>query len=485
MSCEIQNKVAAFIRSEGLTALGGKITVAVSGGADSVALIHILSDLKNANRIEAILQIAHINHQLRGQDSEADELFVAQLGSRLGIEVIVRRVDVRSYGAKHKLSIETAARQLRLEGLSEIAKENGSWCVATAHQKNDNAETVLHRLWRGCGFRGLGGIEPKRVFDNGVTFIRPLLCLSRDEVIKYLKDRRLNWRTDRTNYDVCYTRNFIRHQLIESIQNRCKQDVVEMLCALARQSSRLQKLVDKAADPAWEDIVNAQSLTGTVMDIKGLLKHGPMVRFELFRRALTRLGSGERHLTEKHYKGISALVDEKATGRLVELPSGFFARREYDRLVVGKSSYTAVQTSIREKFLEAPGQTSFGEHLINAVLLKADQCDIEQFKASKSKETEWFDFDKIVMPLKIRYRRAGDRFVPFGLKVPKKLGKFLTNERIKPQRRNSLLVIEDSRKIIWVAAVRASQETAITEQTRNILQLQVDLSSGAGADRFL
>lgn len=207
---EFEENLTRYIEKEKLIDSGGRIAAAVSGGADSTALLYALWSIKKQNIISADLICVHINHQLRGADSDEDEKSVIELADKLNIPAFTKRVDVRGFAKAEKISIETAARELRIKALIEIAKERGCNIIATGHQANDNAETIIHRLLRGTGFRGLCGIKPKNVFENGIIFVRPLLCFTRKQITDYLTIEGLRWQTDATNFDCRYKRNFIR-----------------------------------------------------------------------------------------------------------------------------------------------------------------------------------------------------------------------------------------------------------------------------------
>ncbi len=194
MLSEFEKKVAGFIKANELFDSADKVLLAVSGGADSMALLYAISSLFNKNVFNSDFLCAHINHRLRASEADSDEDFVVTQAARLKLAVTTRRVNVREFAAGEKLSIETAARQLRIKNLIEIAQTNNCNAIATAHQKNDNAETILQRLSRGTGYRGLGGIWPKRIFNNEFRFVRPLLCVDRVQIIKYLQQRNLEWR---------------------------------------------------------------------------------------------------------------------------------------------------------------------------------------------------------------------------------------------------------------------------------------------------
>ena len=174
MLCAFEKTIAEFATTSRLFGPAERILLAVSGGVDSVAMAGALVKLTKGGIITAQFVIGHVNHNLRGRAGDKDQQFVAALAKRLGLRIITRSVDVRRYAAENKLSIETAARNLRTGALANIATETGSKTIATAHHKNDNAETIVHRLLRGTGLRGVGGIWPKRDFPAGVTVVRPL-----------------------------------------------------------------------------------------------------------------------------------------------------------------------------------------------------------------------------------------------------------------------------------------------------------------------
>jgi len=187
MAPVFEQQVGDFIKANGLLSSENKVLLAVSGGADSTALLCVLQALSSNNILSVEFLCAHINHQIRGADADSDEDFVIAQARALKLHITTKRIDVRGFARKHKLSIETAARKLRIESLLEIARANNCSIIATAHHKNDNAETILQRLTRGTGYRGLGGIWPIRIFENEFKFIRPLLCVRRDEIIKYFE----------------------------------------------------------------------------------------------------------------------------------------------------------------------------------------------------------------------------------------------------------------------------------------------------------
>ena len=480
MSSEFEKNVAGFITANDLAGSARKLLLAVSGGADSTALLHAMHALRAERVFAAELLCAHMNHQLRAGDADLDQEFVVTQAAKLKLPVTTRRLDVRGYSRRNKLSIETAARELRIRALSDIAKTCNCDAIVTAHQKNDNAETVLQRLTRGTGFRGLAGIWPARVFADRIGFVRPLLCVGRDQILAYLREMNLEWRRDHTNADCKYRRNYIRHRLLPEVQRHCANSVAEQLFELAQSARKFHVSVCARAEELWPDL--AETKGGEIMlDLETFLHEPPPVKVELIRRSLARLGCGERDLTRWHYESMLQLAERNVTGRKMELPGGFVVCREYGDLILGPSrNYPVGQAppyvdkqSDQSVTLNVPGQTKFGECLIEATIFEADDAGLEQFAEGKTSFVERFDLDRVRLPLIVRRRLPGDRFVPFGRKSEKKLGKFLTAQRVRRRIRNQVLVVAGAEKIIWVWPVRMSEQAKVTADTRTILQLQM------------
>lgn len=475
MLSQTERRVADFIKANELFARAGKVVLAVSGGADSTALIYMMASLKSRGLLRAQLLCAHINHQLRGSAAEKDEAFVIKEAGKLGLEVVTKRIDVRGYAGGNKLSIETAARELRIESLLDIAGAAGSHWIATAHQKDDNAETVVQRLIRGTGFRGLGGIWPVREFAGGVKFARPMLCLTRDDIVRYLKEKDLKWRLDHTNYDLTYRRNFIRHRLIPALERDCRSCLAGRLFDLSRASQRFYRLICREADKLWAKVAHTGP-DGVSLETKFFSAQHRAVKVELVRRALSSVGCAQAALTQGHYERTLELAGPNLSCGAVSLPMGFTVRREYGKLVftAADRKNRAGRGAAESAEVTLPGQTRFGAWLIEASIVEADQQVFERFKAKKSRFVEWFDFDRLKAPLLVAYRRRGERFWPLGLAGEKKVGKFLTAAKAPRQLREKILVISDNEKVIWIWPIRISEKVKVTSSTRRIVELRIN-----------
>jgi tRNA(Ile)-lysidine synthase len=466
---KLEQKTADFLKAEQLIRPDEKILLAVSGGADSTALLHIFAALR------LNICCAHINHQLRGDEAQRDEDFVIEQCQKLKVPVVTIKIKVRDYAKKSKLSIETAARNLRIRNLVEIAKEQNCACIATAHHKNDNAETVIDRLIRGTGIRGLCGIWPSKYLADGIRFVRPLLCATRDEIVEYLKNRNLNWCTDRTNADFAYRRNFVRHRLLPVLQKDSVGDIAEQLAILSKASRGFYQMICSSADTIWPDIAvfNEKEI---VVDSEKVANQSAEIKIEVVRRALAYLGCGERDVTEKHYTNVLRLPDNAK----LQLPSRITVHRQGSKIIFEKLLETKPAQSVAAEpiVLKVPGVSQFGHYTINADIIEIEQKDLAGFKKTKTNFVEWFDWEKLKMPLMVRPRKRGDKFWPLGLAGEKRVGKFLTAAKVSQSLRRRLLVIADSEKIVWLCPVRISEQVKITNDTRKVIQIEISDSVG-------
>ena len=466
----LENAVAQYIAANGMTPASGGILLAVSGGADSMAMLHCLCLLRSQGLLQCDLFVGHVNHQLRGEASDSDEAFVLREAGRLGLQTASLRVDVRAHAASLKLSIETAARHLRHQALVRIAADFGCDVIATAHHKNDNAETVMHRLLRGTGYDGLAGIWPKKQFSSGITCIHPLLAVSRSQVQEYLEDQGLSWREDASNENLDHTRNFIRHRLLPYMASQTAS-LLDELAALAEASRRYQASIALEADKAWgQAIARSQSLERIELDRTVFNSYPPAVRVELIQRCLHEMCRGEQGMTAAHYYAIIHMAAEQGTGRQLSLPHGVTAR--FSRKTISLS-VSSVSSAILPPpaALAVPGTTAFGPWQITTRLLNAAEADFVAFKRDKTRFVEWFDANAIRGPLQVRSRQKGDRFTPLGTSAPQKVGKFLTAARAPVDIRGNLAIIADDEKIIWLAPLRPSEEAKLNSGTTTILEI--------------
>jgi tRNA(Ile)-lysidine synthase len=257
----LPDRVLAYIRERQLMKPGDRVGVAVSGGADSVALLRLLLELRGGLGI--VLSVIHVNHQLRGAESDADEVFVAALAQQHGLEFFARRVDVRVSAATKALSLEAAGRDLRYTVFHDIAQEQELDYVATAHTRDDQAETVLLKLLRGAWTRGLAGIYPTQPLTGSATVVRPLLSESREALRGYLRELQQQWREDASNQDRSFARNRVRHELLPLVEREFNPSAADVLSGLAEIARGEQQYWDERLPQLWSTVADVSSESRT------------------------------------------------------------------------------------------------------------------------------------------------------------------------------------------------------------------------------
>ena len=332
---DLPERLLASIKGESAPCIraGDRVGVAVSGGADSVALLLLLHELR-AN-LGGVLVVVHLNHNLRGRASDADEQFVARLTARLGLALHTHRADVAQLAARAKRNLEETARIARYEWFSRIAEAQHLNRIATAHTADDQAETVLAHIFRGTGLAGLAGIHPQ-----SEHIIRPLLSFRRADLRAYLRLRKQKWREDATNRDITRTRARIRQKLIPLLEKHFQPAVVEHLAALAGRARENEALLAALSQQARQSLVSADP-AGLRIRINDLLQPVKLDPPEALRAITARLAldlaaqmkprSGQ--LSAAHVQSILHLAAKGAPGKTLQLPGGLRVRRERDAIL--------------------------------------------------------------------------------------------------------------------------------------------------------
>jgi tRNA(Ile)-lysidine synthase len=268
--------------------------------------------------------------------------------------------------------------------------------------------------------------------------------------------------------------------LLPEIQRHCSDSVTEQLFELAQSARRFHACVCARAEQLWPELAHDIG-TEITLNLRVFLHESPSVKIELVRRSLAHIGCGERDLTRRHYESMLQLAGQNVTDSKVELPGGFVVCREYDKLILrpsqnrpgGQARSSVGSQSDEPVTLNVPGQTRFGRRLIEATIIEVEGAGLDQFVDDKTSFVERFDVDKVRLPLTVRPRRPGDRFVPLGHKAAKKVGKFLTTQRLPRRIRSQVLVVADAERIIWIWPVRMSEQAKVTAETAKILQLRM------------
>lgn len=466
----LEQRVACFIREHHLVPDGSCLLVAVSGGPDSTCLLHILVGLRQELGIR--LHVAHLDHQLRGTESEADADYVAQLAHRLGVPATIGRRDAKAYQKRKRISLEEAAREVRYHFLADTASSIGASRVATGHTLDDQVETILMHLVRGTGIQGLQGLKPSsewRLNEKRFTVVRPLLEVSRQETADYCQSYQLVPRLDTSNLSLSPLRNRIRHQLLPLLKSYNPR-VAEALLRTSAITAEEVAFLDEEVGRLWAEIV--QKRQGVITLDKGrFYSLHPALKQHLLRAAIEELLGSLKDIETRHIEEIIATLD-KPSGKQISLPGGLVFAIEYDRYLLGAEPVSLCPFPVLEgEFaLKMPGDTRLPGWQVEATIVEPSL--IKGTGLINNDFIAYFDLDKAGNKLKMRSRRLGDRFQPLGLAQPKKLNEFMIDAKIPRVWRGQIPVVCSPQHILWLVGYRIDDRVKVTEKTRRILQLE-------------
>ena len=447
-------RVHQFIEKRHLIAPGARVLVGLSGGVDSVVLLHLLYKLEFAP------VAAHVNYRLRGAASEGDEVFVRALCQRLGVPVHVEAFDTEAYAEQHRQSIQEAARDLRYAFFARVAEAEGLRYVAVAHQRDDQAETVLLHLLRGAGPEGLAGMPGQRPLTPGsdVTLVRPLLGERRAEIEAYARAEGLSWREDESNQSLKYRRNVLRELVLPLLEEHFGEAVTDNI---ARSAALVREYVEDAfGRELAAHFEQAAQPEERRLDLGALRALAPVWRRRLILEALQRwLPQARRHaaLAEE----IEALV-EAQPGRRVVLKAGTIWR-ERTSLLFERS--TEVVTNAESEFNIHLGQTvELESGALRVELLEERLARLD----AEAPEAVVVDADRLSFPLLARRWRPGDRFRPLGMTGTKKVSDLLTDAKVPAHRRAGTMVLVSGEQIVWVVGLRLAHEVRVCPETKRL-----------------
>ena len=461
-------KVLSYIKDNNLIKSGDKILVALSGGPDSVCLLNILFELREELNID--IGAAHLNHLLRGEDAFKDEEYAINICNKMGIKCFVKRVDINGYAKEHKLSSEMAGRNARYNFFDEILEQEGFDKVATAHNANDQAETILLRLMRGTGLEGLGGIKASR--DDKI--IRPILCLSREEVEKYIEVRNLSPRIDKTNFEKNYNRNKIRLDILPYMKDNFNEDIIQ---TLNRMSLLLQK-DNEFLENLTLNFYNKYCMQYNDYFIikKEIFKEEEPIVNRVLRHAITRYSKSNYDFEMKHIYKISHLA-KKNSGKSVDLPNGIYAENIYGDIYIKNKIKKYDINNEKKKII-------LSKDNINKSTIQFYKFSIEfsiisnygnnDISSNKNNLIQYFDFDKINDNILIRNRNDGDKIIPLGMNGSKKIKDIFIDMKIPKEERDNIPILCFDEKIAWIIGIRTSENYKITNESKNILKVVVE-----------
>lgn len=437
---------------------GDKIVIGISGGSDSVALSHILSRLQQKYKLT--LHLAHLNHLLR-KEAKQEALFVKRLAKSLKLPIIIEEIDVLQDTSKN-FSKQQKARKIRYEFLIRIAKRLKASKIALAHHEDDNLETILMWLIRGCGAEGIKGIPPIRKINQELHIIRPLIKNTKQEIEDYLKLHKLSFKIDSSNLKTDYKRNKIRLELLPKLKEY-NPNIKEVLNRLSILWQRDNEYLNSLS----VEVKNKVVLEKGKIELKKFSDGHPAIQSRILRQVIKEVKGDLQGIKFKHIEAILNLIKNgPAQGRL-DLPANIRVEREYETLTIYKGEREEKRVG-EEKYLLVPGVTQIEE-----ITVETQIVPLSTFYSLLSTSSEaYLDADKVKLPLLLRHRRKGDKFHPYGMVGSKKIKDLLIDLKIPNKERDKIYLLEDREGIIWIMN-RIDERIKITDLTEKVLYIRI------------
>jgi tRNA(Ile)-lysidine synthase len=487
---EALEKIRHTIETYALLTRGDGVVVGVSGGPDSLCLLHILARLQETYGLR--LHVAHLNHSTRGEASDADAAFVRKTATDWGLPVTVEKRDVPVLAEEHHLAFEEAARRVRYAFLAQVANEIGAQKIAVGHNADDQAETVLMHFLRGAGLSGLRGMLPLTPLKNyrliapmapepsalsPVDLIRPLLEVPRAEIEHYCDEQNLKPRFDRSNLDTTYFRNRLRHELLPEMETYIP-NIRERLCHTAAVAAADYELLSRLRDEAWSEVVREERKDAIVFEQASWQALPVALQRATLRQAAYRLRRSLRDVTFVHVENAREIAQQGETGTEATLPMGLALTVGYETITVGDADARRpppdepLLWSDEPLRVSVPGTTPLPE---SEWALKTDLREhwtMEQVVENPDRWTAYFDADTLLAPLVLRPRRPGDRIQLHGMEGhTTKVSDLMINLKIPQTWRDHVPLLVSNQKIVWVCGRRIARSVTVEPETETVARL--------------
>lgn len=460
-------KVKKYLIGQKLVKKGEKLAAAVSGGPDSVALLFCLNELKEDMRFD--LTVFHVNHMLRQEESDRDEKFVKNLANSLNIPGHSCRENVYQYQQKHKCSMQVAAREVRYSHFNKLAARYSISKIATGHTANDQAETVLMRVLKGSGLRGISGIPLTR--EN--KYIRPLLEVHREEIEQFLNQNQIKYITDSTNYKNHYLRNKIKNKLIPALEKEFNPSIIRTLCRSSQIFRSEDNYISEMAQQEFNKLVLKISSKELILDAGRFLSLHNALRRRIILDALYKFLDSKRQVPQNIIENILQVIESNISGKYISVFNKAVFKYQYNQIIFRSQKEISSAGLITQKRLKVPGKTKIdeiGKEVVAALLRKKD---IPKDYKNRGAFTAFIDYEFSGKELCIRSRQIGDRFSPLGIEANKKIKDYFIDKKIPREERDSIPLITNKNKILWVVGYQISEFARINKDTRDILMLEV------------
>jgi tRNA(Ile)-lysidine synthase len=461
----VKYRVLNTIKSHGLIEGGEGVVVGISGGPDSVCLLHVLHSL--SLQLNLKLYAVHINHMLRGKEADEDENYVKGLCTKLGIPLFSESFDVARISKEKGVSTEEVGREIRYKFFYRIASEVGASIIAVAHNKNDQAETVLMNIIRGSGLDGLKGIEYKRDM-----VIRPLLDIERKDIEYYCTQHNLKPRLDSSNLESVYTRNKVRLDLIPRIESLFEVNITSSICKMSALIKDDIDFITNAALEHYEGCLRSAGKEEIRLDLAMLKRYHAAMQKRVVRQAVKSLKGDLRGIESIHVQHTVDLLQDGKTGAEIHLPDGIRVGISYGDFRVFFASSEKVADF--DETISIPGKTYISqlkaslESFIENYASVVEHCSNIRYNSL----VQFFDYEKLKKGINIRNRRDGDIFKPYKSNGTKKLKEYFIDNKIPRDERNTIPLVAIGKEVVWVVGYKISDKFKVTENTKVVLKLE-------------
>ena len=460
------DKVINYIKENKIIQQDDRILVALSGGPDSVCLLHMLYRIKDKFNLK--LGAIHINHMLRGEEADKDENYIIDLCEQMGIKHYVKRINIEYIAKETNVSLETAGRNERYKAFEEIKIKDKYNKIAVAHNANDQAETILMRIMRGTGLEGLTGIKPQR--EGGI--IRPILCLNRQEIEDYCEYNGLNPRIDASNYDRHYSRNRVRLDILPYMRDNFNKDIIDTLNRMTLLLQKDNEFIEGYSQKCYN--IYCKKHNNKLEILKELFeKEMESIITRVVIIAFKEISKSYQNFEMKHIYEIVNLAFRE-TGKKINLTNNIICENLYGNIVLSKNDNkyynSCVKTEIKLDKDNIIENIEFNNYIINFEVIENKKKE----KFTKNNLIKLFNYDKIEKEILIRYRKDGDKIIPLGMSGSKKVKDIFINSKVPREERDNTPILCFDDKISWIVGYKTSQLFKIDSDTKMILKITVN-----------
>ena len=454
---KFRKQFVQFAKENDLFKKGDSILAAVSGGCDSIVMLHLLHEISEESGIS--LSIVHFNHQLRHEESKRDADFVKNLSEKLNIHCTVKLIDVKTFSKKEGISVQDAAHRLRRKGQLKLVEENGYYAVATAHHKDDQLETLLMRLISGAGPQGMSGISIK---EDG--YIRPLMFAEKQQILDYAEMKKIEWVEDSSNLSNKYIRNKLRLEVIPTLKE-INPSAAEVASRTAITFGRLSSDLEALSDKIWKKSILSENETEIILAIPELSNYFNMIGYFMINRALKRIDRESPTVLNRQFNDIAKLVEKGSTGSEIILSDGYRVLKDRDRLIIynntAKINDVQINIGVPAHYRDIVLETNRAQWNSDSRFPKDVQHEVVDNRL----------IDGGI--LKLRTWKKGDRIHPLGLKGTKKVSDILTDAKMPLNKKRDFPVVEYDGDVVWVCGIRLSDQFKVTKNTTDVVHLKI------------